>query len=227
MSVKLLSHDGKRLFEQRVVELQAVIQKALESFKRSSGGVEYGSARYQMMKHRLTEEDTLGPGLANLNDQIKELQMWLEKAEFWQKTNDTIILVNCPPAWAKVVFKKEIKGLLFLCCNAFFEVRGLYSEEEAKLLVRETIRKSKSAVNYLKFRQETPEADLEYDRLPIPETVRNEVWRRDQGKCAQCKSVRNLEFDHIIPVTRGGSNTARNIQLLCETCNRQKSDNIG
>lgn len=57
----------------------------------------------------------------------------------------------------------------------------------------------------------------------IPKRIQNEIWRRDQGKCVECGSKENLEFDHIIPVVRGGANTARNIQLLCEKCNRRKS----
>lgn len=60
----------------------------------------------------------------------------------------------------------------------------------------------------------------------IPEDVRFEVWRRDEGKCAKCGSQKGLEFDHIIPFSKGGSNTARNIQLLCEACNRSKGDTI-
>jgi holliday junction DNA helicase RuvB len=63
-------------------------------------------------------------------------------------------------------------------------------------------------------------------RHGIPPDVRREVWRRDGGKCVKCGSRERLEYDHIIPVTRGGSNTARNIELLCETCNRAKSDLI-
>jgi len=65
-----------------------------------------------------------------------------------------------------------------------------------------------------------------YQRRSIPSAVKREVWRRDQGCCVQCGSRRNLEYDHIIPVSKGGANTARNIELLCETCNRQKSDKI-
>ena len=42
------------------------------------------------------------------------------------------------------------------------------------------------------------------------------VWRRDEGKCVQCDSSERIEYDHIIPVSKGGSNTVRNIQLLCE-----------
>ena len=60
----------------------------------------------------------------------------------------------------------------------------------------------------------------------IPKKVQREVWRRDQGKCVECGSKENLEFDHIIPFSKGGSNTARNIQLLCENCNRKKYNNI-
>jgi 5-methylcytosine-specific restriction endonuclease McrA len=61
-------------------------------------------------------------------------------------------------------------------------------------------------------------------REPVPREVQREVWRRDQGKCVACGSQECLEFDHIIAVARGGANTARNIQLLCQECNREKSD---
>jgi 5-methylcytosine-specific restriction endonuclease McrA len=64
------------------------------------------------------------------------------------------------------------------------------------------------------------------NRDAIPSEIRREVWRRDEGKCVKCGSRKNLEYDHIIPVSRGGSNTARNIELLCEVCNRAKSDLI-
>jgi Holliday junction DNA helicase RuvB len=63
-------------------------------------------------------------------------------------------------------------------------------------------------------------------RYTIPFEVRIKVWRRDNGKCVKCGSRQNLEFDHIIPVSNGGSHSARNIELLCENCNRFKSDFI-
>ena len=61
----------------------------------------------------------------------------------------------------------------------------------------------------------------------ITQEVKDKVWNRDGGKCVDCGSNENLEFDHIIPFSKGGANTYRNIQLLCEPCNRSKSAKIG
>ena len=61
----------------------------------------------------------------------------------------------------------------------------------------------------------------------ITQSVKDRVWNRDGGKCVICGTNENLEFDHIIPFSKGGANSYRNIQLLCESCNREKSDKIG
>lgn len=69
---------------------------------------------------------------------------------------------------------------------------------------------------------QTLEKTLPSNREPIPDDVRMFVWRRDGGRCVRCGSDHNLKYDHIIPIARGGSNTERNIPLLCESCNRAK-----
>jgi hypothetical protein len=63
-------------------------------------------------------------------------------------------------------------------------------------------------------------------RERIPTGVRRAVWARDRGACAKCGSRDKLEYDHIIPLARGGCNTERNVELLCEACNRAKSHKI-
>jgi hypothetical protein len=72
----------------------------------------------------------------------------------------------------------------------------------------------------------TPGRSAERRRAPIPEDVRHAVWRRDSGRCVECGSNERLEFDHIIPHSLGGSDTERNLQLLCERCNRGKAARI-
>lgn len=62
-------------------------------------------------------------------------------------------------------------------------------------------------------------------RRSIPRAIKLAVWRRDGGKCVLCGAVNNLHFDHIVPISQGGtSNTAENIQLLCARHNLAKGD---
>lgn len=61
----------------------------------------------------------------------------------------------------------------------------------------------------------------------IPQDVMDAVWNRDSGRCIKCGSQENLEFDHIIPFSKGGATSYRNVQLLCKKCNNEKSNKIG
>jgi len=60
----------------------------------------------------------------------------------------------------------------------------------------------------------------------ISREVRQRVWQKYGGLCAECQSDIHLEFDHIVPVAKGGSNSDSNVQLLCRKCNLAKSDRI-
>jgi hypothetical protein len=56
---------------------------------------------------------------------------------------------------------------------------------------------------------------------PLPSSwVRMHVWWRDQGRCVLCEKREGVWFDYIIPLREGGSNTERNIRLMCERCQR-------
>jgi HNH endonuclease len=68
------------------------------------------------------------------------------------------------------------------------------------------------------------QADLEEvtARKQIPESVRAAVIVRDGGHCRRCGSTRNLEVDHIVARSRGGSSEEDNLQALCRRCNRRK-----
>lgn len=224
MSVKIFIHDARQFVEQVVVELCKKLNEVnvnLNLVKRTSNyyykltkegqqGEAEGKAMTDERYYELTEEgQQIVKGRDDIGDLIRTMRGWLEMPDLWEKDHAVATVFKMPASTTKFIFKKDITGIIILSHNAFFEVKGIYSQDEAKLLVREKVRKLRSQVDYLKFRQESSDDNLEYERLPIPEEVRNEVWRRDQAKCTRCKSVFKLEFDHIIPVSRGGSNTAR------------------
>lgn len=111
--------------------------------------------------------------------------------------------------------------------NSVYEVTRGHSFDEICLLIWEFADKERRKFERLKnkFSGEKSE-EWKYERVRIPEEVRIAVWRRDQGRCARCGSRENLEYDHIVPVSKGGGNTERNIELLCQDCNRAKGNRI-
>jgi hypothetical protein len=59
-------------------------------------------------------------------------------------------------------------------------------------------------------------------RSPIPRAVRLVVFQRDGGRCVECGSGFDLQYDHVIPLALGGANTEANLQILCAPCNQAK-----
>jgi hypothetical protein len=63
----------------------------------------------------------------------------------------------------------------------------------------------------------------------IPFAVKMRVVRRDNHTCQHCHkhlADDEVEFDHKIPIAKGGSSEEHNIRLTCYDCNREKRDNI-
>jgi len=56
-------------------------------------------------------------------------------------------------------------------------------------------------------------------------TIEN-LYVKQRGKCACCGVILNgfFEVDHIVPLSKGGTNYPSNIQLLTPRCNKTKSN---
>jgi len=54
------------------------------------------------------------------------------------------------------------------------------------------------------------------------------IYSDQDGKCTYCSVtlVTGYHIDHIVPLSRGGSNWPSNIQLLCGPCNMRKGDKL-
>src|SRR5260221_10770205 len=59
-----------------------------------------------------------------------------------------------------------------------------------------------------------------------PQDIQN-ILKGQRGKCAECKKkLEKYHIDHIVPLTRDGSNWPYNLQLLCPTCNLKKGNKL-
>lgn len=111
--------------------------------------------------------------------------------------------------------------------NLLDAVRFALGENKPKILRAENVQSlihDTSPENGLKACRTSVEFD---NRRVIPTKIKQEVWKRDGGKCVKCGAKDNLHFDHVIPHSKGGTSiTSENIQILCARHNLEKRDNI-
>ena len=63
----------------------------------------------------------------------------------------------------------------------------------------------------------------------ISSVTQRRVLRRDNYICQICNKPipdNEVNFDHIIPWSKGGSSDESNIRLLCESCNKSRGNNF-
>lgn len=108
----------------------------------------------------------------------------------------------------------------------FYWENESYESDDVKALIRQRERQKKRKLDHAKALMMAEERGSLSRREGIPIDVRRSVWRRDGGRCVECGRTELLELDHIIPLALGGSNTEKNLQLLCAECNRSKGPTL-
>ena len=61
-------------------------------------------------------------------------------------------------------------------------------------------------------------------RKYVSDEIKEAVYERDNGACKSCGVREELQYDHIIPFSKGGSDEIDNLQILCRSCNLAKSN---
>ena len=67
-------------------------------------------------------------------------------------------------------------------------------------------------------------------RVRNPPLTKKNVLFRDEFKCQWCGknlSTNNMTIDHVFPISRGGTNTWRNVVASCYKCNNEKDNRTG
>ncbi len=67
----------------------------------------------------------------------------------------------------------------------------------------------------------------------VEASIKREVFERDGGQCAfvsdhgkRCECRRDLEYDHVIPVAKGGLTKTKNLRLLCRPHNQYEAERV-
>ena len=64
-------------------------------------------------------------------------------------------------------------------------------------------------------------------RVKLKSNIRKAVYKRTEGHCALCGKFVDYDdytIDHIVPLSKGGTNDIDNLQCTCKTCNNIKTD---
>jgi len=121
--------------------------------------------------------------------------------------------------------------------SRYKETRKAYRQSEAGKLARQKYSQSdkgkaskKKYAHSEKGRQN--ERNKEHRRRSILDKLESftlEEWNTLLEKynhiCLSCRRIgMKLTADHVIPISKGGTNTIDNIQPLCRSCNSKKKD---
>lgn len=184
-----------------------------------------GSADAEVyLKQLLIRIEDPGPySLLARSVRASDVRELLADTSMWEQSRVHPVLISQHIGFWR---KGKLVDRQFLYQNSLYILDGEFTVEQEKLLVLDAFDAERRKFERLqhKFNGKPEERNI---RTKIPEQTRIEVWHRDGGMCTRCGSRERLEYDHIIPISKGGSNTARNMELLCENCNRSKRDSIG
>ncbi len=112
------------------------------------------------------------------------------------------------------------KSSLYLFGTHLWRLTGreaFSDEEQRRLLFLDAIDKERRKFDRLNRKFAGEAGKPVYERDKIPEDVQMFVWRRDQGKCVKCGTQERLEFDHIIPVSKGRKQHCKERSALVRT----------
>lgn len=65
---------------------------------------------------------------------------------------------------------------------------------------------------------------------PVPKALGRRVEREAGHRCGYCLCAEAfgipIEFDHLVPISRGGATVLSNLWLACSRCNKAKSNRV-
>jgi len=109
-----------------------------------------------------------------------------------------------------MISKNDFKEKLFPIHRTFWEMA--YKKLSAKMSTLKSSLKRRSEEYDVEFKIDSPDIrKMFYD-----------IYGTQCKYCEKKLNFRTIACDHIIPLSKGGSTTVENLQLICKACNTRK-----
>lgn len=113
----------------------------------------------------------------------------------------------------------------------FVRMNGRVEDTKGSVFYPEKI---KSIINRLNYKRGERYLDdkiwaslCRVERGKVTNKMRFYIYDRDGHRCKMChRRARDLEIDHIWPISKGGKSTIDNLQTLCHKCNAKKGNSV-
>lgn len=145
-----------------------------------------------------------------INKDYDHIKVWFEKTK-WKNAPKAV----CKPCW-------EIKYCPYGPLVEDFPLKQESDEKSCRIFGHDC------PVFYV-AEPFTETRELRNITRNIPRVVQFKVLKRENQVCAVCRchvSEEEIEFDHIIPWSKGGSSNESNIRLLCSACNKKRGNSF-
>lgn len=125
-------------------------------------------------------------------------------------------------AWCGCVTQHGAEYCNEQCSNAAYE----HAEDQRRYIAWESSQGEEYwAAKYRSApRERTPLERRRARAVDKTKKYRAVIFERDGHACRICGATSNLVLDHVIPISRGGSDDPSNLQTLCWSCNSRKRD---
>ena len=103
----------------------------------------------------------------------------------------------------------------------FREVLEPHHRTYWKIAYTKLQRKMQSLKSSLKKRSEDNDVLFKIDMEELRDMFFNS-YGKGCKYCDRKMTLKNMVCDHIVPLTKGGESTVKNLQLICKSCNTRK-----